>query len=171
MVGHAKSDTKKRQVFGELEEDWRLQAIEAYRMELYKPDGKHKRSWMVAHDFMHLYKKETSQDIKIDHNLLIHGVKGGRTHVQANAAWSWLTAEEQEVVIKCIAECRNGGFMLSHHRLKEHVNKILHTWFGDMFPIGGVRKKWTNQFSEKYSEQIKMSWSSPLDSKYGQAVN
>jgi Tc5 transposase DNA-binding domain len=63
-----------------------------------------------------------------------------------------ITAEEQEVVIKYIAECGNRGFPLSHRRLKEHVNKILRTQLGDKFPIGGVEKKWTNQFIEKYSK-------------------
>jgi len=169
MVGRAKSDTKKRQVLCEVEEDWRLRAIEAYRTELCKPDSKHKGS--VACDFMHLYKIETGQDIKIDHNLLIHGAKGGRTRAQANAARSWLTTEEQEVVIKYIAECGNRGFLLSHHRLKEHVNEILRTQLGDKFPIGGVGKKWTNRFIEKYSEQIKMFWLSLLDSNRGRAVN
>jgi hypothetical protein len=64
------------------------------------------------------------------------------------------------VVIKYIAECGNRGFPLSHHRLKKHVNEILHTRLGDKFPIDRVGKKWTNWFVEKYSEQIKMSWSS-----------
>jgi hypothetical protein len=76
-----------------VEEDWHLQAIEAYRTELRKPDSKHKGSRMVACDFMHLYKIETGWDIKIDHNLLIRGAKGGRTRAQANAVQSWLTVD------------------------------------------------------------------------------
>ena len=93
MVGCAKSNTK-RQILHEVEEAWHLQAIEAYQMELHKPHGEHKGSQMVAHDFMHLYKIETGRDIKIDHNLLICGAKGGRICAQANAGQSWLTTKE-----------------------------------------------------------------------------
>jgi hypothetical protein len=34
-----------------------------------------------------------------------------------------------------------------------------------------VGKQWTHRFIEKYSDTIKMSWSTPLDSKRGRAVN
>jgi hypothetical protein len=39
------------------------------------------------------------------------------------------------------------------------------------FPVGGVGKKWSHCFVEKYSDQIKMSWSTLLESKRGRAVN
>lgn len=60
---------------------------------------------------------------------------------------------------------------MSHRRLKEHVDEILRGRLGDDFPVNGVGKQWTHRFTEKYSDQIKMSWSTPLESKRGQAVN
>ena len=60
---------------------------------------------------------------------------------------------------------------MSHRRLKEHVDQILRARLGERFPAGGVGKQWTNCFVEKYSSKIKMSWSTPLKSKHGHAVN
>ena len=37
--------------------------------------------------------------------------------------------------------------------------------------MGGVGKKWSHHFVEKCSEQIKMPWSTTLESKRGRAVN
>jgi hypothetical protein len=78
---------------------------------------------------------------------------------------------ETGIVIKYIGELGNRGFPLSHHRLREHVNKILWTRLGDAFPAGGVCKQWTHCFMEKHSSKIKMSWSTPLESKRGRTVN
>jgi len=36
---------------------------------------------------------------------------------------SWLTEEETEDVIEYIGELGNHSFLLSHHRLKEHVDQ------------------------------------------------
>jgi hypothetical protein len=82
-----------------------------------------------------------------------------------------LTEEETDIVIEYIGELGNRRFPLGHHRLKEHVDEILRTQLGDAFPIGGVGKQWTHWFVEKHSSKIKMSWSTPLESKRGLAVN
>lgn len=171
MPGRPKSDTKKKQLLRELEEEWRHKAIAAYSEELLKPEGKRKGARTVARDFTVQYKLSTGRDIKLDHNLLIRGAKGGRTRAQANAARNLLTDEERKIVIQFICECGDRGFPLSHRRLHEHVTEILRARLGDKFPIGGVGVKWTHRFVEKYSDQIKMSWSSPLESKRGRAVN
>ncbi|KAH7919223.1 hypothetical protein BV22DRAFT_1023352, partial [Leucogyrophana mollusca] len=63
------------------------------------------------------------------------------------------------------------GFPLNYRRLKEQVDEICYARLGDKFPAGGVRKKWTNRFVEKHSDCLKMSWSRPLESKWGCAVN
>ena len=53
----------------------------------------------------------------------------------------------------------------------EHVDSICQAHLRDLFPVGGVGKNWTDHFVEKHSEAIKMSWSWPLETKHGQAVN
>ncbi|KII85726.1 hypothetical protein PLICRDRAFT_145598, partial [Plicaturopsis crispa FD-325 SS-3] len=65
----------------------------------------------------------------------------------------------------------NRGFPLSHRRLKEHVDEICRARLGSKFPATGVGKNWTHRFAEKHSERIRVSWSRPLDSKRGRAVN
>jgi hypothetical protein len=65
----------------------------------------------------------------------------------------------------------NHGFLLSHCRLKNHVDEICRAHLGSEFPEGSVGVNWTHCFVEKHSEQLKISRSRPLESKRGQAVN
>lgn len=90
---------------------------------------------------------------------------GGKTKAQSNADYGWLTPKEVEIVIEYIVEVGERGFPLSHKRLKEHVDKICHAKLGLKFPEAGIGKNWTNQFVEKHSEQIKMSWAHSLEPK------
>ncbi|SJL16830.1 uncharacterized protein ARMOST_20359 [Armillaria ostoyae] len=120
---------------------------------------------------MQRYKQETGKEIKLNHATVINHVKGKNTHAQNNAQKAWLTLEEVEVIVMYIIKLGNCGFPLSHWRLKEHVDEILGAWLGDHFLIGGVGKKWTHRFLEKYSDRIKMTWSTPLEEKQGCAVN
>lgn len=171
MVGRALSDTKKKQNIHEVEEKFRLHAIAAYRLELAKPEGKRQSSRTVARDFICLYKQETGHDLTLDHSLLCRRAVGGNMRMQANAARSWLTDEEQEIIIGYMVECGSRGFPLSHRRLWEHVNGVLQARLGGAFPIDGVGKNWTNCFIEKHSDRLKMSWATPLEAKRGRAVN
>jgi Tc5 transposase DNA-binding domain len=172
MVGRPLSETKKNQITHEAQQAFGARAVKAYKEELEKPEGeKCKGSWTVVHDFVHLYKQETGLDIKIDYNILIWQTKGVRTKAQTNGAKCWLTEGEQGVVIVYIVECGQRGFPLSHCRLKEHVNEILRIRIGNRFSEGGVGKKWSDRFIEKYSKKLKTSWATPLESKRGHAVN
>lgn len=173
MGGRPLSETKKKQILREAEDALRARALEAYRTELAKPAGVKQRSARkIAADFICIFKQETGRDIKLDHSYLCRKVhSAGRTRSEANAARSWLTDEECEVVINYVVECGNRGFPLSHRRLREHVNEILRARLGDKFPVEGVGKKWSHRFIEKYSSCLKTSWSTPLDSKRGRAVN
>jgi len=63
------------------------------------------------------------------------------------------------------------GFPLSHKRLKEYVNDICSACLGASFPVTGVGVNWTYHFSQKYSEQIKIAHSQPLEDKQGRATN
>ena len=114
MPGRAKSETKKKQLLSELEEEWKLKVIATYDRELLKPEGKRKGARTMAHDFMAQYKLSTGLDIKLDHNLLIQRAKGGQTHAQANAAQSLLTDKKRVIVILFICECGDYGFSLSY---------------------------------------------------------
>lgn len=173
MVGHALSETKKRQLVREVEDGLRAWAVEAYWNELVKPAGvKRRGAQTIAKDFTSLFRCETGKHITLDHSYLCcHAPKTIRTKSKFNAAKSWLTMEEMEVVIDYAIECGDRGFPLSHHHLWEHVNEILQARLGDKFPKGGVGQKWTNWFVEKHSHCLKTSWSSPLESKCGRAVN
>ena len=119
---------------------------------------------------------KTGRDMHIDHMQLMQGAKGGQTKAEANAARSWLLNDETEVILKYIIECGNCGFHLSHCRPWEHVNEILKAKmtlekFAGLSAVGGIGKKWTDQFVEKHSDRIKMSWAACLEAKRGHTVN
>lgn len=65
----------------------------------------------------------------------------------------------------------NCGFLLSHRRLKEHVDEICRARLGSSFPEKGVGINWTHRFIKKHSDRIKVSRARPLESKRGRAVN
>ena len=172
MPGKALSLTKKRQIIHEAEDAFWQHAAKANMVKLARPEGQsHKGSHTIAWDFIHLYRKETGKVITIDHKFIIQQAAGAQTQAEANAAKGWLSAAETQVFIDNILECGKQGFPLSHHQLKEHVDEILRAWMGAKFPEGGVGKQWTDQFVEQHSDQLKMSWATPLEAKRGQAVN
>lgn len=171
MVGRALSDARKRQKVCELEEGLRVRAIEAYRGELQKPEGKRKGARKIAKDFSNLFKLETGRDMLIDHNLLIRGAAGGRTRAQTNALKTYLTSEEANTVCEYIIKCGRREFPLSHQRLSEHANEILRARLGDRFPLSGVGMRWSHRFINKHSDQVRMSWATALEAKRGRAVN
>jgi hypothetical protein len=111
----------------------------------------------------------TGKLIRLSYSTLARLAVGGKTKAETNAAKGWLTKEETIQVITYVQELGNRGFPLSHKRLCEHVNEILSTRLGDSFT--GVGVKWTNRFVEKHADCLKTSWSRPLDSKRGRAVN
>ena len=122
----------------------------------------------VAMKWMERCRKETGHEIRINHQTIINRAKN-KTSARTNAARSWLTPEEAELVIAFIVEVGHRGFPLSHRRLKEHVDEILRARLGPEFP--GVGKRWTNRFIEKWSKRIRTAWSTPLEQKRGRAVN
>ena len=124
MAGRAKSDTKKAQIAHEAYKNLMAWAIQAYIGELTKTKGKGAHT--VAEDFVKLYKLETGRDIKLNYNTLIRGAQGGRSCAEANVVSAWLMDGKTNVIITYIAELGNQGFPLSHCRLREHINKILH---------------------------------------------
>lgn len=172
MPGRAKSETAKQRARSKAHEDLMLRAVEVYRQELQKPHGLPRRgARTVCRDFEALHVRETGKLIKLSYSTLIRLAEGGQTRAEASAKRSWLTSEEVDAVITYAVELAHRGFPLSHRRLKEHVDKICRTRLGSGFPAEGVGKKWTHRFVEKYSERLKVGWSTPLESKRGRAVN
>ncbi|KZP13126.1 hypothetical protein FIBSPDRAFT_683545, partial [Athelia psychrophila] len=145
MVGHTKSDSKKRQIARETKNDLMARAIVMiqYRHELTKTPVQHpKGARTVCTDFENLYRLETGLTVKLSHTTLIRLAQGGRARTDAVANRSWVMKEEEQVLIDFIGEIGNRGFPLSHRRLKEHVDEILRARLGTDFPEGGVGVNW-----------------------------
>jgi hypothetical protein len=172
MVGWAKSDTRKLQIYRCTHDDLMDCAVSTYQAELTKPYGvKRKGAHAICKDFESVYHLETGKSMKLSYSTLTRLADGGRCKAKANAAKGWLTEEEKHVVVDYIIETGNRGFPLSHKQLKEHVDEICQAHHTKNFPAGGVDKKWTHQFVEKHSDHIKTSWAHTLESKHGCAVN
>ena len=145
-------------------------AVSAYRAESVKKLGiKHHGLWTIAKDFKQMNFEATGNYIKLSHATLACLAAGRRSLAEMNAAKSWLSKEETKQVLAYIEEIGNQGFPLSHRRLQEHVDEICHARLSNDFP--GVGKSWTHRFIEKHFKHLKTSWSAPLDSKCGRAVN
>ena len=100
-----------------------------------------------------------------------HHAKGGVTLTQSNWEKGWLTAEEEESIVKFTIEVVQQGFPLSSRRLKDHCEAVLRYKLGRAFPEGGLGRDWGNCFITKHHNQLGMYWSSMLDSSRGRAVN
>lgn len=172
MPGITKSDAKKKLLAREAHNGIMARAISAYQTELRKPRWKpHKSARTICKDFETLYLQETGKLVHLSHSTLTRLASGGRSRAEADARKSWLTQEEIDVVSDYIIETANRGFPLSHRRLKEHVNEICRARLGSSFPVTGVGKNWTQRFVERHSSRLKTSWSHPLETKRGRAVN
>ena len=173
MVRHAESDEKKKQRESEAKANLQKQAVEAYQEELSRRNLglSNVGAKAICERFTALHRAETGKIIKLNHATVINHARGKPTRADSNAARAWLTTGETEAVIAYIIEVANQGFPLSHQHLKEHVDEILWERLGNGFPATGIGKKWMQRFLRKYSDRIRAAWSSPLDEKWGRAVN
>jgi len=172
MVGRSKSDTKKIQDRREVKDALMAQAVALYLEELKQPvREKRKGLRTVCKEIEQAHLKEKGNYVKLDQTTLSRLAAGGKTKSQSNASKGWLLESEVDVVINFIIECASRGFPLSHRRLREHVNSILHARLGGNFPDKGIGKRWTHRFVEKHSKRLHMYWSHGLDNKRGRAVN
>ncbi|KAG1721209.1 uncharacterized protein EDB91DRAFT_1064502 [Suillus paluster] len=126
MVGRAKSNTKKRQILREEHDMIMARAVAIYQAELEKEPTEKKGRRMVCREVKKAYLTETGRIIKLSDRTLANLAKGGRRLSDFNAEKGWLTPEETEKVIEYSIEIAHQGFLLSHKRLKEHVDEILH---------------------------------------------
>ena len=139
MVNRAKSDKLKAQILREKKDSLMAQAVAYYldekskNLERKPPSLRH-----VCQIFSDDYYSRTRLRIKLDHNTLSRLAKGGIMKSKSNARKSWLTYEEQEVVLKYVIEMARCGFPLSPHRLHEHAEMILRAHFGDKFLEDGL---------------------------------
>ncbi|KIK74851.1 hypothetical protein PAXRUDRAFT_174490, partial [Paxillus rubicundulus Ve08.2h10] len=122
----------------------------------------------VCKDFEQIHLHATGNLIKLSHSTLSQ-IVSGLSMAEAHAENAWLSTSTTKSVIAYVEEVADGGFPFSHWQFYEHVNEILTTCLGSSFP--GVGKCWTWHFIMKYWDHLRTSWSAPLDSKWGQAVN
>lgn len=172
MVGKAKSEELKRRIDREEVDGLMDRAIKMYLNEQQAQGSEKKMGYRkVCEKVEEDHRKETGRTVKLNHNTLANRVKGGKSLSQFNAEKAWLTETETKVVIDYTLECADRGFPLSHRRLKEHVDSILHARLGEEFPETGVGQNWTQRFVTAHHDDLKSAWARQLDSARGRAVN
>ncbi len=144
-------------------------AIEAYKLELNKSEKDRKGSRTVCKEFLEEHRKQTGEEILLDHNTLLHRVSGTKSLAESNAEKSWLKAEEVETIIKYGEELSDRIIPLTLKTLEELVNFVLRARLGQTFC--GVGQNWTGRFLLKHSNRLKMFNSSPLERSRAQAAN
>jgi hypothetical protein len=169
MVGRAKTQRQQNKAAADLKETWMQRAIEIYNQEqrLPKPRSQEKICRQAEAECFQLTRKV----VKLSSSTLDRRAKGGRSHKEGHKGQKWLNNEENEAVLQDIVLNAQRGFPPTHHRIKEHVDKIAHAHHGNTFPETGVGKEWTHRFVSDNNDKIGAYWSKPLDRSRARAVN
>lgn len=172
MVKHAKSDSLKRQVARKQKDNLMAQAVALHHEELAKPSAEKKESLHeICQTVSDSYFANTQRQIELSHQTLAQLSKGGVTKAENNAKGSWLTKEEQYIVVDYVIQMAQHRFPLSLKQLQEHAEHILCTRLGSRFPSNGLGINWPSWFIEKHNEWLGMYWSRALDTLRGCTVN
>jgi hypothetical protein len=118
MVNHAKSDELKRKISRDVKDNLMAQAIALYQKEKSKPAGEKSASLRkVCQTISDDYYSRTRKRVNLDHNTLARLAKGGTNLTDHNGKKSWLTYDEQQVIVEYVLEMARRGFPLSPKRL------------------------------------------------------
>jgi hypothetical protein len=174
MVNKAKSQELKKQILRKEVNDLKAYAATIYVEEqerLLAPGEKKKSTHQICQDALDAHFAATGRCIPLHHNTLACHGKGGVTLTQSNQKKSWLTAGEDENIVKFTIEMVQCSFPLSPKRLKEHAKAVLQHRIGQDFPEKGLGRDWGNCFITKHNSRLGMYWSTPLNGSCGCAVN
>jgi hypothetical protein len=174
MVGIAKSQALKKRILRKEVDDLKAYCVKLYAAEqerLLTPGEKNKSLRQICKDASDAHFAETGRRIPLAHNTLARHIKGGVTLTESNRRKSWLTAEEEVIIVNFAIEIAQRGFPLSPRRLRDHCEAVLQHRMGNKFPEGGLGKDWGSRFILKHHDKLGMHWSSALDGSRGRAVN
>ena len=169
MVRRAKSDAKKECKLAEEKAELQRVAVDHYRQELQKKEGKIRGARKICEEVEIEYKNRTRKSIQLNHATIIRHANGGKPIAEFNAEKCLLSEEEEEIILRFAEETANWGFPLSHQQLHEHTNLIIKAQKGPSF--GGVGQNWMDQFVLCHSDWIKTIWSSSLEGAHAQSAN
>ncbi|KAF8239638.1 hypothetical protein L208DRAFT_1029613, partial [Tricholoma matsutake] len=148
-------------------------AVALYQHEQQREEDRQKKKslWKVCQQIQDEHWAKTKKTVKLDCNMLRRLVNGGTPKSISNSSKGLLLPEEVNIIINYAIEIASHGFLLSHGRLREHVNEICRAQLGVGFSEKGVGRCWTSHFIEKHSDCLSMYWAHPLDNAHGCAVN
>jgi len=175
MPGRPKSQTKKSQIHSEKQEEALTDAIKVYLENQQKPEDSEERKSLrkickeVEEEWQ---EKKGYRNVRVARDTVQRRLQGGRSCHQFNMETnSWLTTDEEKLLVIFCLDYAARGFPLNHRTLKLHVDNILRARLGNDFPESGVGKNWTDRFVERQSNSLGRYWTAPLDTARGRAVN
>lgn len=168
MVGKAKSKATKEHEYSEEKAALQKIAVERYRQELQKKDGKIKGARKICAEVEIEYKNKTGKYIPLSHATITRHANGGKPMAEFNAEKCLLSKDEEEVILGFIQETANRGFPLSHRRLREHANSIIKARNPS---FEGVGECWTDRFVLTHSKRIQTIWSTSLEGSRARSAN
>jgi hypothetical protein len=168
MVGKAKSKATREREYAEEKAALQRIAVERYRQELQKKDGKIRGARKICEEVEIEHKNKTGNHIQLSHATVMRHANGGKPMAEFNAGKRLLSKDEEEVILGFIQETANRGFPLSHRRLREHANSIIKARNSS---FEGVGENWTDRFVLSHSERIKTIWSTSLEGNRARSAN
>ncbi|KLO14844.1 hypothetical protein SCHPADRAFT_813399, partial [Schizopora paradoxa] len=135
-----KPEAKKAQILSQTKEELLLRAVAAYNLELLKPEKSRKGARMICREVSEQHKRETGQDIPLNHNTMLHRCAGRKSKAESNSEKGWLKPEEVETIVKYGEELSERAIPLTLKTLEEIVNFVLRARMGQSFP--GVGQNW-----------------------------
>ena len=162
MVNHAKSDELKHLLARKRKDNLVAQAVALYHAESNKKPGKKPMSLqMVCKSVSDDYFARTKIHVPLDHKTLLRLASGGITLTESNSKKSWLTKEENEVIVQFTIDMACHRFPLSPKCLREHAECILRHCLGDIFPDTGLGKNWATHFITRHHGRVGVMNSPP----------
>lgn len=105
---------------------------------------------------------------KVPHSTLHRLLNGGRSISDFKASKQHLTPAENRVLLSFATDQAKRGFPLSHQKLKDRANGILHLRKGPLFTVG---ISWVSRWLDIHSSEISVYWSRVLNRSRANGLN
>lgn len=159
MAKHALSEQVKKQKHRRAENAKMQRALDAWRVELEKPEGMSRKSI-----------RRIALDCDVNYRTLARLAKGGVSMSAFNASKQKLKPPEERVVVDFIKESADRGLPLSRGEIVDVAESILASKHGEG-PDSTVGDSWVDNFLTRHHDELQTHWSKPLDMQRAQSLN
>jgi hypothetical protein len=156
MVGHAVSDSGKKQLVSKAKKANMKAAVDAYWAEQLLPEDKRRSLRKLA------------EEMGVNRNTLKKQTKGEQSISEFNAGKQKIRVAEESVLLDMIEEGADQGFPPTGKRIIEAAQAILQAREGPNEKLG---EGWLDRFLNRHRDRIQGIWSRPLEMQRAAALN